>query len=297
MIVGHSFDHAGRLFPVKWTMQNGTWTISVLPNAPSTLGKAVNDHGDAAGYSNTPQGSHAYLWPAAGGAIDLGCAPNVTPTQVWAISASAQVVVGNSAGGAAVWGGPGTCREDLPKLGGTGGAAAFAVNANATIIGGESAPDPAASNTTFPVRWTGSPGARQIKQLDTRVGGVFGANAAGDLVGTVKVSCSLAGGCNRAMIWKADGTVKELTELSPFGDNSVATDVNSAGEVAGYLQTGMNDAAFLWSQQLGVVQLPSSARSAEARAVSDPRPDGTRLVIGNISVSGIRGAVWVVRNP
>jgi hypothetical protein len=34
-----------------------------------------------------------------------------------------------------------------------------------------------------------------------------------------------------------------------------------------------------------------------AAAVSDPRPDGSRLVIGNISVSGIRGAVWVVRNP
>jgi len=293
MIVGHSFDHAGRLFPVKWTMQNGTWTISVLPNAPSTLGKAVNDHGDAAGYSNTPQGSHAYLWPAAGGAIDLGCAPNVGVVAALAISASAQVVVGNVARNAAVWSGPRSCEEDLPKLG-TGGAVAFAVNANGTIIGGTSAPDSSANTLSYPVRWTGVAGTRQIEQLDTRVGSVHGANAAGDLVGSVKVSCSLAGGCDRAIIWKADGSVKELTELSPFGDNSVATDVNSAGEVVGYFLTGTRNTAFLWSEQMGIVQLPSKARGAAARAVSDPTLDGTRLVIGG---AGSRGAVWVVRNP
>jgi len=295
-IVGHSFDHAGNLYPVKWTMQNGAWTISILPNAPSTLARAVNDHGDATGYSNTSQGSHAVLWPATGGSVELGCAPEAGLVQVHAISAAAQVIVGNRAGNAVVWNGPGSCREDLPKLG-NGGAIAHAVNANGAIIGGWAAPDAAASNTTFPVRWTGSPGTRQIQQLDARVGAVQGANAAGALVGSVKVSCSLAGGCDRAMIWYADGSVKELTELTSFGDHSVATDVNSTGEVAGYLLTGTRNSAYFWSEQMGVVQLPSQSRSAAARAVSDARPDGSRLVIGTISVSGIRGAVWVVRNP
>jgi len=296
VIVGHSFDRRGLLFPVKWTLQNGAWTISILPDAPNTLGKAVNDQGAAAGYRNNSQGSSAVLWPATGGAIDLGCAPNAGAVQAWAISASAPIVVGNAGGKAAVWNGPGSCQEDLPALG-TGGAFAFAVNANGTIIGGGSAPDPGASNTTFPVRWTGTPGARHLQQLDPRVGSVHGSNGAGDLVGRVKVSCSLAGGCDRAIMWRVDGSVKELTELASFGDNSIGTDVNAAGEVAGYLQTGTQSTAFLWSQQLGVVQLPSSSRSAVARAVSDPRPDGTRLVIGTISVSGIRGAAWVVPNP
>src|SRR5678816_4443721 len=30
VIVGHSFDRRGLLFPVKWTLQNGAWTISIL---------------------------------------------------------------------------------------------------------------------------------------------------------------------------------------------------------------------------------------------------------------------------
>jgi uncharacterized membrane protein len=293
IIVGHSFDRAGRLYPVKWTMQNGAWTISILPNAPSTLAKAVNNAGDAVGYSNTPQGSRAVLWPSVGGsAVTLGCAePGIL--QVWGISAAGQVVVGNQ-GAAAVWT-PGSCRETLPALGG-GGAGAHAVNANGTIIGGTSAPN-AGSTNNVPVRWTGGPGARQIRQLDTRAGTVQGSNAVGDLAGSVKVSCSAAGGCDHAIVWYAAGGVNELSALTPLGESSVATAVNSAGEVAGYLTTGTRSTAYLWSQQLGVVQLPSNSRTAAARGVSDPRADGTRLVIGTVSVSGIRGAVWVVRNP
>ena len=295
IIVGHSFDRAGRLYPVKWTMQNGAWTISILPNAPtSTFAKAVNSAGDAVGYSNTPpQNSRAVLWPSTGGsAVTLGCAePGFI--QVWGISAAGQVVVG-SQGGAAVWT-PGSCRETLPALGG-GGAGAHAVNANATIIGGTSAPN-AGSTDNVPVRWTGGPGARQIQQLDTRAGTVQGANAVGDLAGSVKVSCSTAGGCDHAIVWYAVGGVNELSPLTPLGESSVATAVNSAGEVAGYLATGAHSTAYLWSPQLGVVQLPSNSRSAAARGVSSPRADGSRLVIGTVSVSGIRGAVWVVRNP
>lgn len=289
-IVGHSLDRRGNPVPVEWTLQNGTWTISILPNVQYGFAKAVNDDGDAAGYISSALGSHAFLWPGGGPAVTLGCAETGL-TQVWGISEVGQVVVGTQAGNGSVWT-PGSCRETLPALANQG-SQARAVNANGTVIGGASPPTSDATSSV-PVRWTGGPGARQIEALDTRAGSVQGGNAAGDFAGNVKVSCSVAGGCDHAIVWYATGGVNELTALTPLGETSVATDVNSAGEVVGYIATGTQTTAYFWSAQLGVVLLPSRARGgAAARALSDPRADGSRLVVGT---SGTRAAVWVVQN-
>jgi hypothetical protein len=55
--------------------------------------------------------------------------------------------------------------------------------------------------------------------------------------------------------------------------------------------------AFFWSPDpaVGMLELPFRERWAAANALSDVRPDGTRLVVGQDS----RGepVVWVVRNP
>ena len=37
VIVGHSFDRAGFLYAVKWTVQNGAWVISDVPPVLSSV--------------------------------------------------------------------------------------------------------------------------------------------------------------------------------------------------------------------------------------------------------------------
>ena len=86
---------------------------------------------------------------------------------------------------------------------------------------------------------------------------------------------------------------RELGTLG--GGDSLALDVNSTGEVVGISMTrrGTNT-AFFWSLDDGIVQLPVIGRSARANALSDVRPDGTRLAVG---VSEGKPIVWVIRNP
>src|SRR5262245_40944343 len=52
LVGGWSWDRAGLMHPVTWTMQNGSWVITALPlDASATRGvvNAVNDQGDKAG--------------------------------------------------------------------------------------------------------------------------------------------------------------------------------------------------------------------------------------------------------
>jgi uncharacterized membrane protein len=87
---------------------------------------------------------------------------------------------------------------------------------------------------------------------------------------------------------------RELGTLG--GAHSWARDINASREVVG-LSTSprVGNTAFFWSELGGMFQLPFKGRWAAANAVSDVRPDGTRLVVG-ISSQGV-AVVWVVRNP
>jgi uncharacterized membrane protein len=208
---------------------------------------------------------------------------------VYGISAVGQVVVGN-AGGAAVWR-PGSCKEILPRLVEGGATGASAVNGDGTIIGGSALPP---GSDVLPVRWRNVAGQWQIEQLDTQSGSVRGANAAGDLAGYINVPCGSDNDCQRAVIWYAAGGFRQLGTLG--GDDSVALDVNSSGEVVGSSTSPrVGNTAFFWSESAGMVQLPFKGRFASARALSNVRPDGTRLVVGINSQA--QPIVWVVRNP
>ena len=282
VVVGHSFDRGGLLYGVKWTRQSGAWVATVLPYPRSARAMGVSAVGDAVGYAaGAPRA--ALRWPAAGGSIDLDCAADAGESTAWAISAGGQVVVGAGAGVAALWR-PGGCREALPGLSADGGSSASTVNGDGTIAGGGA--------DGFPVRWREVAGQWQIEPLDGRRGRALGANAAGDLAGVVLEPCAAGTGCNYAVVWYAAGGTLDLGALG--AERATADDINAAGEVVGTSTASGRSTAFIWSASSGARQLPGKRGGSVARAVSDVRADGTRLVAG---MSGTQAAVWVVRDP
>ena len=296
IVAGYSWDNAGRMNPVTWTLNSGAWTVTALPyavSATSAVARGVNDQGDVAGNDFPSSAPHAVLWPSTGGFSVLGCGEL---GEVYAISASSQVLVGwgkdVSPSPAAVWR-PGACREDLPALAAGGYASANAVNGDGTIVGGRAAPD-ALNTSAVPVRWRRVAGAWQIEQLDSRPGAVYGGNPAGDLVGTVSVSCASASSCSRGIIWYADGSSRELGTLG--GESTTPRAINAAGEVVG-LSTVANGGGypFFWSETAGMRQLPVRD-GAWAFGISGVRSDGTRLVVG-AGGQPFAALVWLVRSP
>lgn len=293
VIVGSSWDRSDILHAVKWTLQNGSWSIAGLPHgaASSAIARAVNNQSDAAGNNFPSPTSQPILWPATGGFVVLGCDAAVGPATVYGMSAGAQTVVGQQGGTASVWQ-QGSCKADLPRLVDGGFAGARAVNSDGTIVGGTAAP--VSNSAAVPVRWTSTNGLWQIQQLDSRAGTVHGANTTGDLAGAVSLPCSIDGGCQRAVIWYAGGGSLELGTLG--GAHSWARDINASREVVGSSTSPrVGNTAFFWSESMGMFQLPVKGTWAAANAVSDVRPDGTRLVVG-MNSQGV-AVVWSVRNP
>jgi probable HAF family extracellular repeat protein len=298
IIVGSAWDARSLLHAVRRTLQSdGSWAFSDLAwpaGVTSTIARGVNNPGDVAGNDFPATASRALLWLAGTSSPRiLGCSTDRREETVYGVSADAQVVVGTGfdVDGrpiAGVWRPDGSCREDLPALAEGESAGASAVNGDGTIVGGGAG--------GVLVRWTYVAGQWYIEQLDTRSGFVFGANPRGDLVGYVSTPCGVAAMCQRAVVWYASGGLLELRTLG--GANSLARDINSAGEVVGVStpRNGINT-AFFWSPDpaVGMLQLPFSGRWAAANALSDVRADGTRLVVGQ-DFRG-RAIAWVVRNP
>ena len=295
IIAGHAWDRFGLLHAVRWTRQpDGSWAFTALPRpagSTSAIARGVNNQGDVAGNDFPSTTSRAVLWLAPPGQLMLlDCPTDLGAATVYGISAAAQVVAGGvRTGTAAVWR-PGSCREDLPPLVAGGSAAARAVNADGTIVGGLASAGP----DSVPVRWRRVGEQWLIEQLDTRQGTVAGANFAGDLAGLVYVlPCASDDGCQRAAIWNVGGGLPlELGTLG--GEDSWARDINASGEVVG-ASTSLNgvNTGYFWSASTGMLMLPFNGRWAAANAISDVRPDGTRLVAGMDS----RGepVVWLVR--
>jgi len=291
LIGGYSWDRAGLMHPVTWSLVNGSWQITALPwdaTATSAVVRAINDNKDKAGTFWPGSAPRAVIWNAAGNFTVLGCNEL---GDAYAISSGGQVVAGvyraGSFANASVWR-PGQCRETLPELVAGGGGIAYAVNGDGTIVGGQSA--------GVPARWSRVNGVWQVAQLDSRRGTVFGANSAGDLVGAVGSACNSSDPCHLdvGIVWFANGGSRVLPTLG--GGATAARAINSSREVVGLSTQGNgNGVPFIWSETLGIRQLPL-ANGGWAFTISDVRADGTRLVAG-AGGRPFSAQVWVVRNP
>jgi len=144
-----------------------------------------------------------------------------------------------------------------------------------------------------PSRWRSVNGQWVMEQLDSRSGEVRSANTAGDLAGSIVVPCTLPDGCDRAVIWYAAGGSRQLGTLG--GAHSWARGINASGEVVGSSTSPqVGNTAFFWSESRGMMQLPFTGHWAAANAVSNVRPDGSRVVVGMSSTS--KPLVWVIRD-
>src|SRR5262245_48890605 len=101
-IAGYARDESGQQHAVEWTRQSdGSWAINDLlwpPGATRTFARGVNNRGEVAGddLPVTLFPSHALLWLADTSApLILNCPTDFDGAIVYAISADAQVVVGN----------------------------------------------------------------------------------------------------------------------------------------------------------------------------------------------------------
>ena len=303
MIVGSSLDRADNLWAVTWTLQNSTWVISKLPAPVPHPGGAValgiDTFGNVVGYVSLASEAPRLLARCRRigfARLQQRCRTGECDQREWPDHCRADRqcrAVGNQA---AAWYPSGSCTEFLPPLEAGGIAQAWAVTGDGSIIGGIAKP---VSQPLVPVRWVVINGQRQIQQLDTRPGTVRGANESGDLVGTVEIACPAVDGCHRAVIWSASGVVTQLETLG--GELSSANDINAEGEVVGSSTT--SDGVFtpyFWSASTGMLPLPTGSKGPASRnrgglpfALSDVRPDGTRLVVGD---SG-EAVVWIVRTP
>ncbi|HET7698350.1 MAG TPA: hypothetical protein VFK57_21720 [Vicinamibacterales bacterium] len=295
IIAGHAWDRQGLLHAVRWTLQNdGSWAFTPLlrpAGATSAIARGVNARGDVAGNDFPASTSRALLWPhPQSQATPLGCATDLGAVAVYGISGAAQTVVGTLRGGTAASWTPGHCREDLPPLVAGGFATAIAVSGDGTIIGGASS----VAQGYVPVRWTKVAAEWIVEQLDARAGIVYGANSGGDLAGVVDVlPCASSTGCQRATVWSAGGTPPlDLGTLG--GEDSWARDINGSGEVVGGSTSSRGtNTGYFWSASTGMLALPFKGRWAAANALSDVRPDGTRVAVG--MDSGGTPVVWIVR--
>jgi hypothetical protein len=302
-IVGASTDATGSLSAVKWTMQNGSWTVTPLPGGLSGNALGINASGAIVGMNSTALPHRGVLWPASGGsAVVLSCASDVGSDVAQAINSGGTIVgYRQEASGTlqtpVAWL-PGQCRQDLAPLVAGQSATPYSIDdaGNAVGYAYDATPTGSVSHTEWAVRWTfnGTSWNPPEKLKDGEWGGAQATNAHGDIVGGTWL-CAPPGCPNHAMLWPSPGTLVR-TDLGTLGGTmGFANAINSANEVVGlsYTTRNRNIFAFIWSAASGMRALAPlrSDDHSEAYGIS-----AGGLVIGFSSgrSSGRKAVVWRV---
>ena len=201
---------------------------------------AVNNSGQVAGEAQTAGGdSHAFLWTAAGGMVDLGTLGGAAGAA--ALNDGGEVVgQAQTARGdvhAFMW----TAAGGMVDLGTLGGAAsqALGVNDSGQVVGMAQT----AAGVFHAFSWTEAGGMIDLGPASNAIA----VNNHGQVVGTED------GQTQYAFSWTAAGGIVDLGTLG--GLNSYARGVNDSGQVAGdaYPPSGIH--SFLWTAGGGMVDL------------------------------------------
>jgi uncharacterized membrane protein len=296
-IVGVSGAATGLASAVKWTLQNGAWSVAQLPGGLSGQALGINATGDIVGMNSSALPRRGVLWPASGGsAVVLSCASDVGSDAAEAINSSGTAVGYRQEGSgtlqtAVVWR-PGQCRQDLAGL----AAGQSAEPRGIDDAGNASGHAYDAAGTEWAVRWTfnGTSWNAPEKLKDGVWAGAWATNGPGDIAGSVCVG--VFPGCPaHAFLWPYPGTLVSTDLGTLGGTTSAAFAINSASDVVGWSFTSHNRATqgFIWSAKTGMhALLPlRTDNHSEAYGIS-----AGRLVIGfsRGSTGAQQAVVWRV---
>ncbi|WP_181373066.1 PKD domain-containing protein [Massilia glaciei] len=262
-----------------WSAAAGMVDLRTLGNAVYSQGRAINNLGQVAGYSQwigpALDPYHAFRWSFASGMMDLGTVAGLG--SVGTVINDAGMVVGfsNAASGNAhafAWR-HGTGMVDLGALGGDN---SYAEDVNES---GQVAGSALVSMIDFnyhAVFWNSAGAMFDLGTLGGPGSGVWDMNNLGQVVGVADT----AAGKQHAMSWTMAGGMRDLGTLG--GSYSSAIAVNDKGQVVGAARTRSDRSrAFLWSAGRPMADLNRRIKNA---------PAGLRLEIG----VAINDKGWIV---
>lgn len=295
-------EAAGEVFRSRFYDGKTLREIGTL-GGPATWVAALNDHGQVAGYSLIgPPGSvfHAYVWSQATGIVDIQGAGQTEVESLAADINNRGQVAGTSGGRAFLWS-RASGMLPLATLGLNAGA--YGLNDQGVVVGFSLVLDEVGDPMDIPVRWSAPDRILALSSLGSRVSGARDINAAGQIVGSAPVPTApfgaehaflwtpqaglldlfpgntgfsnaskindqgtiignlpVSGGPGRAFVRTRDGAV---FEIGPPDSASSALDLNQQGQVVGSL----NERAYVWSRQEGVVDLNTRVPHAPAGLV------------------------------
>ncbi len=241
----------------------------------------VNKSGAVVGCSTDSNGRlRAFLWTVEGGMVDLGTLGGENAAAV-GINDSGEIVGYSETADGARHAFLRTTEEEMVDLGVLPGDSASESAAVADLVVGTSTSAAGGARAfSWSVDTNMVPLVSPVSEGDTRA---FGTNSASDIVGTANVN-----GNQRAVLWRADGTVHELGTLG--GSTSSAYGVNNAGQVVGESDDGSGQArAFCWVEALGIQQLPSPRGTTSARACA---VNNSYQVVGYAACPNKRAILW-----
>ncbi len=263
-----------------YTEERGMTILAVPADSRGADALAINDLGQVVGavYPRFGRSSHAFIWSAATGMIDLGGLGAGGYATASAISQNGQVAGSeerpNGIQHAFRW-----TREtgmvDLGVLPFTGGSYAHGINSSGQIVG---------SSGSTPFRWTPDRGMERLGSTATvPFAAPYAINESGQIAGSLTISDGedwRAGA--GAILWSSSGVKSDILPCPaavPFC-GAAALAINGNGMVAG--TDGTN--AFVWTAAGGVRTIASLGR---ATGINDK---GT--VVGTVSGVLTRGFIW-----
>jgi len=258
-------------------------------SSSTASGAGVNASGQVIGTS-TIEGdteTHAFVWTAADGMVDLGTLPGHAHSYPTAINAGGQVVGASMTADFAItraffWS-QSTGMIDLGTLPGDDNSTAVGINVSGQVIGTSSC---SSCGTGRGFIWTQSGGMVDLGSLGGDITPIS-INASGQVVGT-----NTGAGGSRVFSWTAATGMVDVGDLGA-GFTLMETDygpmVNDSGQVTGYsvVPYGENDGtpqAFVWSADGGMIDV--DGRPASTGLSSDPFAIGpTGMVVGTMCLN------------